>query len=160
MSECDSAAVCAVVFRDEDNVRYKIYADGIYSTGGYIVAPPKARNLSQAQKSFNQRMSSMRVSVEWMVAKIYKVCALLRDETKQRLRESDLKTRFFVGALLTNCHTCLYGSQASMYFRCESPILEDYLRGMFPPLEEADSEEEDGNELEDLSQDDSEEEED
>lgn len=33
-----------------------------------------------------------------------------------------------VGTLLTNCHTCLYGSQISDYFKCNPPRQEEYLR--------------------------------
>ena len=32
-----------------------------------------------------------------------------------------------VGALLTNCHTCLYGSVTSSFFDLEPPKLEEYL---------------------------------
>ena len=38
-----------------------------------------------------------------------------------------------VANILTNCHTCLYGSQSSLYFNLAPPVLEDYLEGRILP---------------------------
>jgi len=119
------------VFTTEDECRFKLYADSIYSTDRYIVAPPKGANVLPAQKNFNKRMSSLRISIEWTIGKIYWLCELLRMPDRHEMFRDDLGTRFLVGVVLTNCHTCLYGSQASMYFDCESPDLEDYLERLF-----------------------------
>ena len=37
---------------------------------------------------------------------------------------------YIVGALLTNCHTCLYSCQTSEYFGIDPPSLETYLEGI------------------------------
>jgi hypothetical protein len=34
---------------------------------------------------------------------------------------------YVVAVLMTNCHTCLYGSQTGMFFGLEAPELEEYL---------------------------------
>ena len=40
-----------------------------------------------------------------------------------------------VANILANCHTTLYGSQTSEYFRVPYPSLEEYLEGtVLPPL--------------------------
>jgi hypothetical protein len=34
---------------------------------------------------------------------------------------------YVVAALLANCHTCLYGSETSSFFKIAPPTLEEYL---------------------------------
>jgi hypothetical protein len=72
--------------------------------------------------------------VEWMIGKVYWMCGLLKEADMQCMLRDDLGSRFIVAIVLSNCHTCLYGSQASMYFNCESPDLEDYTESMFSPV--------------------------
>ena len=40
---------------------------------------------------------------------------------------NDIQRYWPVAQVLTNCHTCLYGSQASFYFDCRPPSLEQYV---------------------------------
>jgi hypothetical protein len=45
----------------------RVYADSIYATGDFLVAPYKGSNIAPELKAFNTAMSSMRISVEWMI---------------------------------------------------------------------------------------------
>lgn len=128
---CGCVCLDADVFRDDVGVPYKLYGDSIYSTTTFVCAPPKGGNVLPAQKEFNRKMSSLRVSVEWLIGKVYWLCGLLRQRVMHEVFRDDVASRFLVGVFLTNCHTCLYGSQASMYFKCESPDLEEYTDMLF-----------------------------
>lgn len=121
------------VFRSPADVRYKIYGDSIYLPDRHLVARPKGRNLAPGVERFNAAMSALRISVEWMIGKLYSTCRLLKMKDRNSLLQSNLHRRMVIGIVLTNCHTCLYGSQASMYFRCESPDLAEYTEPLFRP---------------------------
>ena len=48
--------------------------------------------------------------------------------TSGRCCLSRIAVWYLVSVLLTNCQVCMYGSQASGYFQCAPPSLEEYLR--------------------------------
>ena len=67
------------------------------------------------------------IRVEWEFGKILKNFAFLDFRKNLKVLLSPVAKYYLVGALLTNCHTCLYGSQTSRYFNLEPPLLEHYL---------------------------------
>ena len=73
---------------------YVIYGDPAYGLSRNILAPFRGAVLTAEEKQFNSAMSKVRVSVEWGFGKIM---------------------QNFAG-ILTNCHTCLYGSVVSRFF--------------------------------------------
>ena len=72
--------------------------------------------ISRNQMIFNKRMSAVRICVEWAFGKVLSLFAYL-----------DLY--YAVAVLLTNCHTCMYGSETSSFFNLQPPALLEYLRG-------------------------------
>jgi len=44
-----------------------------------------------------------------------------------KLQLSPISKYYIAAALLTNIHTCLYGSQTGAYFNCVAPSVESYL---------------------------------
>jgi hypothetical protein len=79
------------------------------------------------QKEFNKNMSNVCVSVEWGFGKIAQYFAFLDFKENQKILLQPIAKYYLVGRLLTNCHTCLYGSQTSSYFDVQPPSLETYL---------------------------------
>lgn len=78
------------------------------------------------QVQFNNNMKVLRIAVEWGFAKVIQQFAFIDFKKNQKLLLQDLENMFLVAALLTNCHTCLYGSQTASYFDIEPPTLEEY----------------------------------
>lgn len=72
-------------------------------------------------------MSSVRECVEWGFGKVVSLFAFLDWKKGLRMGLSPAGKFYIVGVILTNCHTCLYGSQTSSFFGVESPSLEEYL---------------------------------
>lgn len=86
----------------------------------------QAQNLAPHQLQFNQSMKNLRVAVEWGFGKIVNLFAFVDFKKNQKLLLQDLQSMYRIATLLTNCHTCLYGSQTSDYFNVAPPNLEQY----------------------------------
>ena len=72
-------------------------------------------------------MSSARIAVEWGFGKIKGNFAYLDFAKGMRPYQSDIQKFWPVAQILTNCHTCFYGSQTSRYFDLKPPSVEVYL---------------------------------
>ena len=71
-------------------------------------------------------MSSERIGVEWGFGKVYSRCPILRKSEMMKLQAQDVAKLVRVCVLITNAHTCLRGSQSSLYFDCIPPTIEKY----------------------------------
>lgn len=104
-----------------------VYGDPAYGVSLNIISPFRGSNLTAAERDFNKAMSSVRVSVEWTFGKIAQLFAFLDFKKNLKLLLQPVGKYYLVGALLTNCHTCLYGSQTSQFFNVAPPNLDVYL---------------------------------
>jgi hypothetical protein len=78
-------------------------------------------------------MTGIRICVEWGFGKIVNLWGFLDHATNLKILLQQVGLYYPVANILTNCHTCLYGSQTGSYFHMMAPQLEDYLSGA--PLE-------------------------
>lgn len=108
--------------------RMCIYGDQAYPILPFLLRPFHGANLNALQFRFNRVMSLSRISVEWSFGKVIKIFAFLDFKKNLKLLLQPVDRIYIVGALLTNCHTCFYNSQVSMYFNCQPPLIEDYLQ--------------------------------
>lgn len=108
--------------------QFVLYGDPAYPLLPLLFRPYSSGALTAQQQMFNKNMSSVRQCVEWGFGKVVSEFAFLDFKTNQKLLLQDVPTMYKAGVLLTNCHTCLYGSQTSDYFNVAPPRLEDYLR--------------------------------
>ncbi|GLH02445.1 uncharacterized protein GBIM_08458 [Gryllus bimaculatus] len=95
------------VFPDK---QYVIYGDSGYPKRQLLLRPFQGRNISEDQQSFNAAMSGLRQSVEWGFAKVVNEFAFIDFKKNQKLLLQDVGSMYKI-AVLSNCHTCLYGSQ-------------------------------------------------
>ena len=76
---------------------------------------------------FNQSMSSVRESVEWLFNDVTNYLKFLDFKKKNlKIGLSSVGKMYVISALLRNALTCLYGNQTSSFFQLEPPSLEDY----------------------------------
>lgn len=108
---------------------YVIYGDQGYSLRELLIRPYSEREVEghPERGNFNTIMSSLRVAVEWGFQKILSEFAFLDFKKNQKLLLQEVGTMYVTSTILTNCHTCLYGSQIGTYFNIQSPQLEEYL---------------------------------
>lgn len=127
------AAILAQSGLLDDLIQYSpnhcIFGDTAYPLRRQLMANYRAgaRGLNPEQELFNKTMSAARVCVEWSFGKISTDFAYLDFKKNLKLYLQPIASYFKVGALMSNCHSCLYGSQTQYHFNCEPPTLEHYL---------------------------------
>ena len=92
-----------------------------------IQGPFQDTPLTVAEEQFNKTMSRIRVPNEWGFGKIKVLFAYVAFGRALRPLLSPIGYYWPVAQILTNCHTCLYGSQTSTYFAVKPPPLELYV---------------------------------
>ena len=114
-------------FQTPSGEPYIIYGDPAYGVSRHILAPFQGARLTPQQQEFNRAMSKVRVSVEWAFGKIMQHFAYMDFKKNQKVLLQPVGKYYLVAALLTNCHTCLYGSLTTTFFGVIPPSLETYL---------------------------------
>ena len=114
-------------FNQPDDQPYVIYGDPAYGVSRHILAPYRGSQLSQQQIDFNKAMSKVRVSVEWTFGKVCQYFSYIDFKRNNKVLLQPIAKYYLVASLLTNCHTCLYGSLTSTFFDMDPPTLESYL---------------------------------
>lgn len=119
----------AHAFNDRGESLY-IYGDAAYGLQPNVIGSIKAmpgRELTQMEKTFNNCMSRQRIIVEWAFGKVNQYFGYVDYNKGMKIGLSPVGAYYFVAVLLTNCHTCYNGSNASQYFQCPPPSIEEYL---------------------------------
>lgn len=106
---------------------FTLYGDPAYPVREHLLAPYRGAMLTPAQQLFNKKMSKVRVSVEWSFGKVVQYFAFLDFRKNLKVLLQPIGKYYVVGTLLTNCHTCLYGSVTSDHFCMHPPNLNTYL---------------------------------
>lgn len=119
----------------EESVRFPngenfiIYGDQAYGIRELLLTPfPNRAGLTPEQQEFNARMSEIRIAVEWGFGKVIAEFAFLDFKKNQKLLLQEVATMYSTAVILTNCHTCLYGSQTAQSFNIDPIELEEYLQ--------------------------------
>ena len=115
-------------FTQTNGQPYVIYGDPAYGVTQNILAPFHGSQLSQSEQDFNKSMSRVRIFVEWTFGKIFQYFTYLDFKHNNKVLLQPIGKYYTVAALLTNCHTCLYGSITSSLF---TSSLETYLSNIW-----------------------------
>lgn len=109
------------------DTQYCIYGDLAYPLIPVLLKPYFGAQITQEQNLFNQNMSKLRIAVEWSFGKICKEFAFVDFKKNQKIYLQPVGKYYAIATLLTNCHTCFYGSQVSSFFNLNPPEIENYL---------------------------------
>lgn len=108
---------------------YVVYGDPAYPVCNCICGPWKSEKLDADKEAVNAAMSSVREVVEWGFKEVVNNFAFLDFRRSQRILHSPVGLQYQLGFLLTNCRTCVKGSnQISEYFGLPPPTLREYLQ--------------------------------
>jgi hypothetical protein len=82
--------------------------------------------LTVEQEVFNAGMARQRIVVEWGFGKVVNTFAFIDFRKKLKIGLSPVGPLIFTAFLLTNVHTCYYGSETASYFQCQPPTVWEY----------------------------------
>ena len=105
-----------------------IYGDPAYPLRVRLQGPFQGAALTPQMEMFNDSMSSVRVSVEWLFGDILNYFKFLDFKKNLKIGLSSVGKTYVVCALLRNALTCLYGNNTSDFFELDPPSLQDYFR--------------------------------
>ena len=83
--------------------------------------------VTEQQAQFNKSMSKVRECVEWGFGKVVGTFAFVDFKKNQKVYLQPIGRMYMVAVLMTNVHTCFYGSQTSQFFGIDPPDLHRYL---------------------------------
>jgi hypothetical protein len=109
--------------------QFTIYGDSAYPINNCVITGFRGADLNEEEHDFNKTMSTVRESVEWAFGKVATYFAYVDFAKNQKALLQPVALYYRAAALLTNCHTCLYGSVTTCYFDAYPPSLEKYLSG-------------------------------
>ena len=90
-----------------------VYGDPAYPLRVHLQGPFQGAALTPWMEMFNDSMSSVRVSVEWLFGDILNYFKFLDFKKNLKIGLSSVGKTCVVCALLQNALTCLYGNQTS-----------------------------------------------
>jgi hypothetical protein len=115
-----------------DGVELDLIADKIYNINarGVVSIRQRRRNLIEIDE--DKAASAIRLPAEWKFGKITLHFPFINVYFMMKINEREVGTFINVAALLTNLHTCLYGSKCGKYFSnvgstVYPPTLEEYM---------------------------------
>lgn len=107
-----------------------LYGDPAYPLRPHLMAPYRLGEVpvfTANMEAFNEAMSSVRVSVEWLFGDVLNSFKFLDFKKNLKLGLSAIGKHYIVAALFRNTLTCLYGNTASAFFQLDPPTVQDYL---------------------------------
>lgn len=78
------------------------------------------------EQQFNERMSRVRVSVEWSFGEIIEKYRFTDFKKMMKTGLSPVAKQYAVSTIFQNAHNCIYPAKCSQTFECPPPVLEDY----------------------------------
>ena len=127
MHLCSERADCQLTqFPQANGQPYIIYGKPAYGISHNILAPFRGSQLTPPQLDINKSMSRVRISVGWTFEKICQYSTYLDFKRNNKVLLRPIGKYYTTAALLTNCHTCLYGSLTSSFFEVNPPSLKTY----------------------------------
>lgn len=94
---------------------YCIYGDSAYPLRAHLQAPFRYGVLTPQMIAFNQSMSSVRESVEWLFNDIITSFKFMDFKKNLKIGLSCVGKMYVVSAILRNALTCLYGLFSANY---------------------------------------------
>ena len=104
-----------------------LYGDPAYPLRVHLIVPYRGAGITPQMEDFNNSMSRVRTSVEWLFGDIINNYFKFVDFKKsQKISLSAVGKMYIVCAILRNAMTCLYGNYTSEFFDIDPPTLQDY----------------------------------
>lgn len=117
-------------FNDAEGQSWHAFGGPAYPICDWLIVPHKPV-LTRAEAAYNRKLGELTICVDWTFEKIVTLFPQV-DVVRQRgtpLLESGVGRHYYVAALLTNFHTCLYKSSTTRAFGVKPPSVGSYISG-------------------------------
>jgi hypothetical protein len=120
---------------DREGTQLWVYGDAGYGLEDGLLSSFRAQGatanreavpLTVEEEVFNAGMARQRIVVEWGFGKVVNTFAFIDFRKKLKIGLSPVGPLIFTAFLLTNVHTCYYGSETASYFQCQPPTVWEY----------------------------------
>ncbi|KAF8313625.1 hypothetical protein DL93DRAFT_2228396 [Clavulina sp. PMI_390] len=113
--------------RDPKDQQLFIYGDPAYGESDAVVSGLKRlEELTPEEQDLNKEMSRYRQAAEWSFGKVRSLWSMIDYNRKLQVELCPIGIYCRVAILMTNAHTCLYGSETSQYFNLPPLLLQKY----------------------------------
>ncbi|KAG8697917.1 hypothetical protein FRC09_007560 [Ceratobasidium sp. 395] len=110
-----------------DGRRLLLWGDPAYMNTEVVAsAEKKLGDMPAINRAFFREMATYRQCVEWAFGKISTLFSFNNYSTNLKVLLSPVGSYFLASVLLTNAHTCIYGSETSHFYSLQPPSLEKY----------------------------------
>ena len=103
-----------------------LYGDPAYPLRVHLVVPYRGAGITVRMEDFNNSMSSVHTSVEWLFGDIINYFKFVDFKKTQKISLSAVGKMYIVCAILRNAMTCLYGNYTPGFFDIDPPSLQEY----------------------------------
>ena len=103
-----------------------LYGDPAYPLRVHLQASFRFGILTRDMEIFNESMSAVRLSVEWLFADVINYFKFLDFKKNLKIGLSQVGKMYLVCAILRNALTCLYSNTTAGYFGVDPPTLNEY----------------------------------
>ena len=104
-----------------------LYGDLAYPLRVHLQAPFRMVEPNPDMEAFNQSMSSVRVSVEWLFGDIVRSFKFMDFKKDLKVGLSAVGKIYIVSGILQNCLTCMYSNLTSKFFGLDPPTIQEYI---------------------------------
>jgi hypothetical protein len=108
-------------------LNFTVYTDKGLTPDTHVTCAARGP-LAPGQEQNNWRMARVRVTNEWGFAKVYERCPFIKRVQLLKLKKVNVAMLIRNAVLLTNMHTCIHGSNASLYSNVAAPSLASYMQ--------------------------------
>ena len=105
-----------------------VYGDPAYPLSVHLQAPFRGAHRTPEQNEFNEAMSAVRTSVEWLFGLVINYFKFVDFKRMQKIGLSPVGKLYIICSLMQNAHTCLYSNQISDFFGIDLPTLVEYFQ--------------------------------
>jgi hypothetical protein len=109
------------------NRQFHLYGDPAYILRPYWQVGFKGSSTTPEEIAFNASMSKVRVTAEWAFRDVEQYFTQVDVPRKPRLRVTPAGLWYVCAVMLWNFRVCLYGSQATQCFECDTIEISEYL---------------------------------
>ena len=112
--------------KDSEGDRVYLYKDKAFYLEDEIIGAYRQENrieFTEGESVFNTYMAKQRMAVEWGFGKMMQLFQFTNLKSNMKYGLSPISCYYLVSVLLTNCHTCYYGSKTSTMFFCDPPSI-------------------------------------